>query len=70
MFRLFMLGMVMLGMVGCATKATGPSLQEQVDNLKLDVVKAQEAQTAKDAEQDAAIGEINSKIDGLFRKGR
>jgi hypothetical protein len=70
MFRMFMVGMVMLGMVGCAAKASGPSVQEQLDQHIIAMAKAQEAQGTKDANQDAAIAEIYAKLDGMFRKGR
>lgn len=69
MFRLFMLSMVAMGMVGCAAKASGPTVQEQLDAFRLEVGQAHEAQAVKDANQDAAIAELYSKLDGMFRKG-
>jgi F0F1-type ATP synthase membrane subunit b/b' len=70
MFRAFIVSLVMLGMVGCASKASVPTVQDQLDTFKLDVASQHEAMVTKNAEQDAAIEQINAKLDGMFRKGR
>jgi hypothetical protein len=66
----FVILMLSMGMfVGCAAKATTPSVQEQLDAYKVAVEADHTAMAQKNAEQDSAIAEINAKLDRGFRKG-
>lgn len=53
---------------GCAAKATVPTVQSQLDEHKVEMANQHAAMDAKNAEQDAAIAEINAKLDRGFRK--
>lgn len=55
-------------MFGCAAKATTPSVQDQLDSYKSAVEADHTAMAQKNAEQDAAIAEINARLDRGFRK--
>ncbi len=66
----FVILMLSMGMfVGCAAKATTPSVQEQLDSHKVEMANQHAAMDAKNAEQDSAIAEINARLDRGFRKG-
>lgn len=69
MFRMFMIAMAMVSMVGCAAKASSPTVQEQLDAHVVEMTKAHQEMDAKNAEQDAAIAEINAKLNRAFVKG-
>ena len=66
-FIVTMLMSVML--FGCAAKATTPTVQEQLDAHKAAVEADHTAMAQKNAEQDAAIADINARLDRGFRKG-
>ena len=55
--------------VGCAAKATTPSVQEQLDSYKSAVEAEHTAMAQKNTEQDVRLSEIESKLDRVFRKG-
>jgi outer membrane lipoprotein-sorting protein len=69
MFKMFMIAIAMVGFVGCAAKATTPTVQQQLDAHVATVQTEHDAMAAKNAEQDAAISEINARLDRGFRKG-
>lgn len=61
--------MLSMGMfVGCASKATVPSVQEQLDSYKSAVEADHTTMEQRNASQDAAIAEINARLDRGFRK--
>lgn len=71
MFRAILVSMVMLGMVGCAAKASGPTVQGVSDELVLFKEKTEnqiKSNDEKNTEQDKQILEINEKIDRVFKK--
>lgn len=66
----FVILMLSMGMfVGCAAKATTPSLQTQLDEHKVAVEADHTAMAQKNAEQDARIDAVEAKLDRAFRKG-
>jgi outer membrane lipoprotein-sorting protein len=54
---------------GCAAKATTPSVQDQLNDHMKAVEADHTAMAQKNAEQDAAIADINARLDRGFRKG-
>lgn len=66
--KFVILMMTMAMTVGCAAKATTPSLADQFVDHKLAVEADHTAMAEKNASQDAAIAEINARLDRGFRK--
>jgi TolA-binding protein len=67
-FVILMMAMAMT--VGCAAKATGPTLEDKF-NAHVSAVEADHTtMTQKDAEQDARLTEVESRLDRAFVKGK
>lgn len=66
-FVILMMSMAMT--VGCAAKATTPSVQEQLTDHMRAVEADHTAMAQKNNEQDVRLGELESKLDRVFRKG-
>lgn len=68
MFRMFIVGVMLAGIVGCASKNTGPTVQSQLDDHIVTYANDKKVQEERDAKQDAAIVELYEKIDRVFAK--
>lgn len=65
----FVILMLSMGMfVGCAAKATVPSVADDLASFKSSVEADHTAMEQRNASQDAAIAEINARLDRGFRK--
>ena len=53
---------------GCAAKATVPSVADDLASFKSSVEADHTAMEQRNASQDAAIAEINARLDRGFRK--
>ena len=66
--KLFVSGIVLASLVGCAPKNTGPTVQSQLDDHIVAYVNDKKVQEERDAKQDAAIVELYEKVDRVFAK--
>jgi TolA-binding protein len=68
--KFVILMMTMAMTVGCAAKATSPSVQDQLDTYKAAVEADHTTMIQKNAEQDARLTEVESRLDRAFVKGK
>jgi outer membrane lipoprotein-sorting protein len=67
---MFILAAMSVFVFGCAAKATGPTLQEQLDTYKAAVESDHTAMAQKNAEQDSRLSEVESRLDRAFVKSK
>jgi TolA-binding protein len=67
--KFIVLMMTMAVTVGCAAKATGPTLEDKFTAHVSAVEADHTTMFQKDAEQDARLTEVEARLDRAFRKG-
>jgi TolA-binding protein len=66
--KFIVLMMTMAMTVGCAAKASGPTLEDKFAAHVSAVEADHTTMTQKDAEQDARLNEVEARLDRGFRK--
>lgn len=68
MFKFIVTAIIGFSLFGCASSSSVKELRGQVDAITTADATALKAQSEKDASQDAAIAELNTRVDRAFVK--